>query len=269
MIDRHLKSLLIEAPLIIKGFVKDDPACNYEIYLTEMLNASEWAKQHYRAPFVRPTSESNGECDAYSGAYGVDFKLIASKTALQARSIHWMQIWNCDDGSTVFGGSKVDSSMTVTRLPQALRGKSVEELLSIQKHAGKQQGVENDIKEYMQTISTPKNLLLFLPYRYSFDTIEDVDNDCREIAAAVSNDFAPSLRYRKLLYPEHDTFFVFMYDYVFAFCQWCNDRLVFIETVPIESSRTFMHLSQKYGEDWSEKYDVILKQIREKRCKPN
>ncbi len=38
MIDDTLQEEMLEAPLIIKGFVDNEPLCNYERYMTELLN---------------------------------------------------------------------------------------------------------------------------------------------------------------------------------------------------------------------------------------
>lgn len=82
-----LRYRVLEAPFIIKDYVADEKRCNYELYLTELLNNSKWIGKHHSCHFEYQESQSSGECDAYSDDYGIDFKLIASKTQLQARSI--------------------------------------------------------------------------------------------------------------------------------------------------------------------------------------
>ena len=41
MIDPTLQEKILDAPLIIKCFVNDEPECNYELYLTELINHSK------------------------------------------------------------------------------------------------------------------------------------------------------------------------------------------------------------------------------------
>lgn len=137
MNDSPLKLKLIEAPLIIKNYVKGDERCNYELYITEILNASKQFKQRFCLPFCAPTSQSNGECDSYAGEYGLDYKLIASKTALQARSIFSPQIRKIANGCHSVGIGKCRGEMTATRIAQALRGNSIEQLLQIRDNAKK------------------------------------------------------------------------------------------------------------------------------------
>lgn len=141
---------LLSAPLVKKDFVIGEKLCNYELYITEILNASPWMAKHYVLPFVPPESESNGECDAYAGDYGLDYKLIASKTALQARSILSMQVSKAANGLTFFHAPKRSEGMDITRIAQALRGKTIEELLVAQANTSKKQGIDNDIKQYIK-----------------------------------------------------------------------------------------------------------------------
>ena len=123
MNDTTLKLHLLEAPLIIQNFVAGEADCNYEKYLTEILNASKWMSCHFSLPFIHPNSESNGECDAYADKYGLDYKLIASKTALQGRSILSMSVEKIMDGVVSFGASaKTGSSQRHHRTEHGLPG---------------------------------------------------------------------------------------------------------------------------------------------------
>lgn len=260
-----LKLKLIEAPLIIKSYVKGDERCNYEIYITEILNASEYFKQRFCLPFCAPASQSNGECDSYAGEYGLDYKLIASQTALQGRSIFSPQIEILMNGVYSIVGSKCHGGMNVTRIAQSLRGKSLDQLLQIRNSAEKSQSIDNDIREYMLTIETSKNLLLFFPYRFSFEAASELSDDCISIAKAVESDFGVSLRYRANLHPQLDTYLLYLYDYSFVLCQWNGTRLDFLEAIPVEKSDTFMHLALEYCEEWDEKYDVVLQKLRQQK----
>ena len=130
----HLHYQLLEAPLIISKYVKDDDACNYDKYLIEMINKSIWFNNHFQYPFVSPQNENSGQCDAYSGEYGIDFKLVASETRLQARSIHSSRIEKLDDGVISIGSPRQAGSMQVTNFPQAFRHLSLSELEYIRKN---------------------------------------------------------------------------------------------------------------------------------------
>ena len=263
----HFK--MLEAPLIIKNYVSGDKACNYEAYLKEIINASLWFTHHFAQPFCSPENENHGECDVYSGDYGLDFKLIASKTALQAKSIHSFQIYRMLDGAYAFCGPKKSGNMKVTRFPQAIRGKTIDELLKIRDDATKKQGIENDISEYISTLETSKNLLLFFPYRFSFDIQGTLSDDIESIVKACKEDFHNTFTYRATLFPTLDTFFVFLYDYFFICCKWIDSDLHFIDAIPVEKADTFMHLAWTYCDEWSEKYDVTLQELRKEKININ
>ena len=251
----------LAAPLVKKDFVIGEKLCNYELYITEILNASPWMAKHYVLPFVPPESESNGECDAYAGDYGLDYKLIASKTALQARSILSMQVSKAANGLTFFHAPKRSEGMDITRIAQALRGKTIEELLVAQANTSKKQGIDNDIKQYMETIMVKKNLLLFFPYLFKFDEPRELMDDIETIVASINEDFAVSLDYRAKFYPALDTFFVFIYKAYFALCKWKDDGLSLLDIIHIEKSETFMHLVLDYCDEFSEMYDAFLQEL--------
>ena len=261
--DLHCPSL--EAPLIIKNYVKGDIDCNYEKYLLEMINHSVWFHQHFKAPFIPPDNENNGQCDAYSADYGLDFKLIASKTHLQAISTRSEQIVIMTKGLYAHCASKNTGPMTYTRLAQAIRGLSIEELMMIQNKKTRVQGLENDISEYLDTLNTNKNLLLLFPFRFRFETPGNSKNDILTIVKLLNNNFSESLQYRSKQYESLDTFFSFFYDYTFVLCKWDKDHLLFIESIPVEKSKTFMHLASTYCHNWDKKYDFFLQRLKEKK----
>ena len=261
-----LKYGMLSASFLFYRYAADDPACNYETYLMEMLNASSWVKHHFEALFLPPSSQAHGECDVYSGKYGLDFKLIASKTALQSKRIHSFQIEKMADGAYAYCEAKDNRSMQVTRFPQAIRGQSIDELLAIRDQATKKQGIENDIAEYFNTIETDKNLLLFFPYRFWFTEPGELQDDINSIIYNCNEDFAVTLNYRANKLQPRDTFFVFLYDYYFVLCKWENEMLIFLESIPVEKSETFRHIALTYcSSEWGEKYDVVLQELKQEK----
>lgn len=255
---------ILEAPLVIKRFVANDPACNYEKYLIEFINASTWFAKKFDTPFISPESEESGQCDANSGMYGLDFKLIASKTKLQAKSIFSFQIVKMTDGAYAYCQPKSNGNMKTTRFPQAIRGLTIDKILEMCSRSSRKQGVENDVNEYMCTLDTNKNLLLFFPYRFDYEKKGELTDDVLSVIEQCNEDFCVTLEYRAQRYPALDTFFAFLYDYYFIFCKWTGERLAFLEAVPVEQSKTFMYLALTYCDNWAEKYDVTLQEMRKK-----
>lgn len=253
---------ILEAPLLIPSNVKGENIGNYEQYLIEVLNASHWMKQHHKAPFRAQIIQDRGQCDTYSDQYGLDFKLIASESAMQAVSILSLQTIKEDDHSyTTVGPDNPDGHVLVTNFPNALHGKTIEDLLSIRAQATNTRGMAHDINSLLNKLETKKNLLLFFPYRFRFEKPGDKADDILTIVEAYGADFGPVLSYRSQKNMDLDTFFVFMYDYDFILCKWENNHLQFLEQLDIEVSNTFMHISQTYCDEWRERYDVILQML--------
>ena len=250
---------------MVQSVVEGDNIGNYEQYLIEIINASSWMITHFDTPFCAPARQSNGECDAYAGEYGLDFKLIASETAMQAKSIFsFREVKNKDGSWSTCAPKNKDGKIDVTRFPQALRYLKPDELPARQAQVIKKHGVDRDISNYLKKITVNKNLLLFFPFRFSFDQPGDPIEDIRTIVDCCSADFRTTLAYRSEMHPTLDTFFVFMYEYCFVLCQWITDQLIFLEAVDIENSKTFMHISQHYCDEWSERYDAFLPLLKSK-----
>ena len=97
-IDPRIKFKLLPPATIIKNFVDGEPDCNYENYLLELLNKSSHFKDKGQSPFSKPLNENNGQCDAISKNYEIDFKLLSSSTRLQASHLFSPGISNYGDG---------------------------------------------------------------------------------------------------------------------------------------------------------------------------
>ena len=97
-IDPRIKFKLLSPATIIKNFVDGEPDCNYENYLLELLNKSSHFKDKGQSPFSKPLNENNGQCDAISKSYEIDFKLLSSSTRLQASHLFSMGISNYGGG---------------------------------------------------------------------------------------------------------------------------------------------------------------------------
>lgn len=61
---------MLDAPLIIHGFVNDEPKCNYERYMTELLNCSAlFMSKTGGEKFCWNEKQDHGECDATTSSY--------------------------------------------------------------------------------------------------------------------------------------------------------------------------------------------------------
>lgn len=241
---------ILEAPLIKRESVKGDEKCNYEKYLVEVINATTTFSTRFNEPFQLIEQQNCGQCDARSGIYNLDFKLIASQSMLRAKGIFSFQITKVINGIYAYSPSKNKGEIEATRFPQAFRGMTIDEILTMCKQATKRKVLESDVKKYMETLETKKNLLLFFPFRFYYEHKGEIVDDIMTVIKECEKDFGITLNYRTQIYPLLDTFFVFLYENYFVLCQWIDGQLIHLETIQIDKSKTFMYLSQTYCKGW-------------------
>ena len=245
MYDKSLVAHLLPSEMIIKNYIHGDPDCNYEKYLLEFVNASDFFLAKSGGDIYRlPKSEENGQCDCISASYQLDFKLIASKTALQARSIL------CPSKSAVMNGVIITSepkakgeTIKATRIHAALRGYDFETLQKLRTAKIKKHGIENDIIEFLETLETRKHLLLFFPYEFEFQNKYKFLDGITQIQNALNSDFRCSMQYRvHEVGSNFDTYFAFIYDGSIVFMIEESFHLSHIDSIALTKSPTYMHL---------------------------
>ena len=242
--DETLRARLLPAVLICKNFIEGMDDCNYEIYLRELVNASSYFRTKSNGlKYEAPKQEAHGECDCISESYELDFKLIASKTALQARRLFSDGIRKTPMGDLAFGIPQMRSDnprykpISATRIFAALRSLSLSELKTIRKNDVKKPGVEADIKALLETLETKKNVLLFFPYVFSTEKEYDVTAD---IIEAISHDFTEAFKYRNEAASPFDTYLTFLYDGYFVIAVVDENKLRFVDKVEEMSCPTYM-----------------------------
>lgn len=252
VIDPTMKARMLPAPLIIKDFVHGETMCNYELYLLELINTSEWFSAKYPGGFQRPVSEANGECDAINPNYQLDFKLLASKTALQAKSILSPQIYT-ENGEVCFCGSKIDGNIQSTRIFAAFRKLSLNDLIELRYFNNKKYGVENDIRTVLRILETKKNLLLFFPYKSTFEKPHLHNAAIKAITEAMNHDFRVAFSFRNQYANGYDTFLTCIYEETFLIYYVCGEELQLCDSVEISEIKTFMRLLDlyDYGDWWT------------------
>lgn len=241
-----LLSRILEAPFIIKDYVEGEDRCNYEVYLTELLNSSEWIRKQFPDEFIHRDSQSHGECDAYSGDYGIDFKLISSKTSLQARNILSIKITKYQTGTTLYRAPDSNRTVQITRMSAALREKSLDELQRIRHSQSRKYGVDNDIKTLLKTLETQKNLLLFYPYTFKFNK-DNYQNGTKIIVDTLQYSFGTALCYRSTSAPGYRTFFLTIYQTTFILMDVVDNKLILVDTIPTSKCETFEYLKRYSG----------------------
>ncbi len=252
--DDTLTAKLLPAALICKGFINGMDDCDYEIYLREMVNASAYFRDKAGGKeYTAPPEEAHGEWDCISDCYSLDFKLIASETALRARNLFSGGIYKMAEGVTAYCAPKIESSnpkykpIQATRIFAALRSLNMAELKVIRNTNAKKQGIDTDIRALLETLETQKNILMFFPYEFFTETDNDFPTVTSDVIEALYQDFSEVLKYRKDVAPEFDTYFVFIYDRQFVLSEATGDMLRIIDTVEEKACLTYLKI-KSYAE---------------------
>lgn len=242
--DKRLHYRLLPSQVLIKGSVKGDSECNYELYMVEFVNSSMFLRERVGfKPFVRPSSEAHGECDCYAGDYGLDFKLTASQTRLRALSL-------LSDQTELFGKQgkfimtppKSDQNVVCTVLHIALLKYSLAELNMLMNSNAPLTIAETDIKIFLQKLEFKKNLLLYYPHEFYFKYPIDFNTAVQEIARHINLSFKSAMQYRRFHRPEYETYMGFMYSDFFVIMELVGDEFRVVDYVNVEKSKIYTRL---------------------------
>lgn len=244
---------MLGAPVTVRNFVKNDPLCNYEFYMVELLNLSKEMRKLHPKEFVWQGDQAHAECDAYSGDYGIDFKLIASQSRMKATSNFSNQYTLIMHGVTIVQENKAsalnrEKEITATVMHVALRQTSLDDLEKIRYATGLSQ-VENDIQVFLKKLETKKNLLLFYPYEFSYRENVHPESEIELLTSALQDDFVNAFRYRSKVLPNYDTFLTTVYYNNFILFRIIDNQLELMDVVPGNDCPTFKHL-RSYEEIW-------------------
>lgn len=244
--DMTLTAKLLPAALICKGFINGMADCDYEIYLREVVNASVFFREKSKGKeYTAPPEEAHGEWDCISDSYSLDFKLVASETALRARNLFSGGIYKMAEGVTAYCAPKIESSnpkykpIDATRIFAALRPLTLSELKDIRNTNSKLQGIDTDIRALLETLETQKHILMFFPYEFSTETDHNFATVTSDIISGLCQDFANAFQYRKEVVPAFDTYFAFIYGGLFVLSMVEDGKLIMIDTVAEAASATY------------------------------
>ena len=124
MIDNTLFEKILHPALIIHEYVIGETKCNYELYITELINKSSvFMKKTKGKPLCCIESQSHGEPDASSDNYSIDYKLLATRSSLQGLRETSNSITKLCEGVYIFGSGRwpLNKQFYYIRMAAALR----------------------------------------------------------------------------------------------------------------------------------------------------
>lgn len=247
-IKKFLKYSYLSPALYISGYVHNDPLCNYEKYLRELINNSEYfLKLSKGIKYEEPESESDGESDAVSENYYVDFKLLAATTMIEAKRQFSYSISNLGNGVIASGSSNRLGETVSTVLHCALRAlmsfDEINEIIDspnnyIKLEDRTEQQIElicnGDLNRYFKILSTKKNILLYLPYEFFVELEIEDDDIIKCIEEVLFEDFGLSFEYRKKKLCDKDTFLCCIYNNSLIIFKYENNNLIFVDRINLK-----------------------------------
>ena len=247
MADKTLCEKLMEAPYIIHGFVNDEPKCNYEKYLTELINCSDQFMQKSQGESFRwVEKQDHGECDAVCDSYSIDYKLLATRSTLQGLRETAGKIRKIADGAIAFGiGRWKHGIFKYYRTVPALSKCSVEDYFRI---ADNPNGIiEEEVSIILKSLRVKKNLLLFYPYIMMFSEPHSFEDGCKSITEAFNEDLYNICNYRKREVPCYDTYLCTEYEQKLLIFEDEDGHWILKDIVEMSASETYMDLYYTYG----------------------
>lgn len=249
MINPNLRFEILPAQLIISNYITGYEKCNYEIYLRDFINSSEFflKKSNYEV-YVAPTSEEKGQCDCISNEYQLDFKLLLSETMGQGKREFSPSITQVSSGIVCHGApnkttrDKDYKEIQATYLHVAFRILRYEKLCEIANTKYKQHGMERDVHLILKDLKKPKNLMCMIPYEFYFDNDVLYEDGKKEIISAISSDYINIIKFREAMQPLYETYIAFIYNNKIIFLQGIGNQLVFVDEIDLFESNVYKEL---------------------------
>lgn len=211
----------------------------------EYLNQSHFflEKSKY-LEYKKPLDESNAEPDALTPLYSIDFKLLASTTLLRALRLTSPSITILSEGVTAYGISrKPNKDFQGSQIHKIFRSLTLESMLQLrEKKQKKSLSLEDDILNVLNTIETPKNLLLFFPYKFYIEKETDLDKLTFIVKDALENDFIELAKYRSHTVPNFETYIVTECNNFFLLFTFSPSGFEYIERISINKLSTYIKL---------------------------
>ena len=252
--NNNLRFKLLPTTLLISKFIDGDPNSNYEIYLREFLNSSEFFLQKSKGEtYSGPPIENDGQCDCISSNYKIDFKMLISKSMAQGKSIFSDSISQIIPGAYAYGSSKKSPSdkdykpIEATVLHNFFRDKSINDLFEIDSTNKSTSQAINDVKSTLNSVNKPKNILCMLPYSYVFDNETDYNSQEKTAVKTISCDYTSFCQYRLSVQPKFETYISFVFHNYFIILQYLKGGLIVVDKISLDKSKTFQHLLKISG----------------------
>lgn len=237
----------LPAAVVIKNFVKNEKNSNYEIFLLEYLNKSKFFQEKSgNTNYISPSNESNGECDAITPKFQIDFKLLASASFLQGIQETSNSILSHSPGLVFYGNPRTtEKEYRLTWIHSLNILKTVEEFwhILLENKRKKENSDDYDILNVLKALKKKKNLLLFCPIKLSFEKEICFREATDEIGDFFMHYFNKLAQFREQV-SNKETFILAVYNNDFLLYTFQSSEFKFLESLETDKSPTYTKLLQ-------------------------
>ena len=249
-----LRETVLPAGFILDNILRDSRKIedyNYENYLREYLNVSEWfLRKSSGEKYKKPVSETHGEDDAYTEEYSIDFKRILGESATRELQKTSERVLRTGSGNIYEFGGAYQRPGNALEIRQALRGygpAELDDLSSVPREEASSQ-IEQDIIAYLHLLGREKNLFLYDPVVFYLPVPYLEEEAERIIMDALHEDFGVSLDFRRRKAQAYETYISFFFEKDLMIFQYTEKGFVPTDRIPARLSSTFCSIASFYGD---------------------
>lgn len=205
--------------------------CNYivpnftnESWLVEILNGSGFFRRKcsFMERYTVPEKQDNGEPDAVTSTYSVDFKLLVDQSVMRAMNKNKPDI---DYSHMKQGYITVKTRNPIEQKPTV---NLLADISQVTEKDIEQQSFQNDtIKNLLRNLEKKKNLFLYYPYEFQ-DMPENLE---QTFGNALTKVFSVLLSHRSKVCPNYDTFVCIKINTDFLIYEWNRYALIYRDKV--------------------------------------
>lgn len=192
---------------------------SYEDYLIEILNWSGFFrnKAGLYSEYRPPESESNGESDAISDGYEVDFKILINQDVMNGLIKNKPTV---DKSYISQGIILVNDNPNPTPI---VKKNVLYDIMDITSDEIEQNDFKNDTaRNFIKNLKKDKNLFLYYPYEFQGDKIYNVN----AFARLFTQLFKIPLEYRTQERPDKDTYICIKVNENFLIFEWVENKFI-------------------------------------------
>lgn len=258
VIERLMREALLPAGLFSKSVIaalQGTPAYDLDTWPRELVNFSQaFMKKTGYELFRVPDDESEGQCDAITNRYSLDFKFVLGNSAQHAVRETSAGKIKVDNGITLTCVSRSKGDRQAVRLHAVLRECSLSKLRELRDRDPRQECssmAERDLAYLMRSLDKDKNLLLILPLLIYADN--HLTLPVPEMNRMLFIDFNTVFALRREMYPRRENYLGYFHEGRFIVAQAYEDELAEFDAISVRDSPAFMEILSHYS-----KVDYLL-----------